>query len=213
MKKYAYWSGAAVCFMLASVFVLLPVEHFGLLVTLRVLALPMLVVAFLFVAAALAQEKPLADGLGEQTQVYHGDMAFPAHLTLEEKAEGSLRGAIRALERLKDSFRGVSQWQLERMTTACKQLEQRLADEPQLAREMADFCIQYLPHAMQYILQSKECGIETPQAMGYIATACERQLEAICQGKYITFEQEYQQLKQDWQALQEQKFIALSSEE
>lgn len=213
MKKYICWSLAAVCYMLAAVSVLVPVSNYGLSVALRVGALPVLVAALLLTSAALSEgHKPAAGvGIHTQEQPVGTGVEFPAHLTLEQKSEGSLRGAVKALEQMQTVFAAnpMAAWQLRRILTACTALRQLLDNDSAQARNMADFTVQYLPVAMQYLMG---CCHRLPtngvEAMARIACACERQQDALAQGLYVTFEQEHQQLQQDLLAgRQEQLYL------
>lgn len=208
MKK-RLWISAAVCFVLAALFSVLPMPWYWLQVVVRVAALPLMIGAVLLLVNALMKttssdqvtvgfEKPLP-AKGQLP----APPKLPQNLPLEESALGSLRGAVSSMENMRETFseNPMLEWQFERICTSCKAVLEVVEEENGDAKQAADFAVQYLPSVMQYLLACKRerCPENAVQALARIAVACERQQDALKMGEYVTFEQEYYALRNDLQ--------------
>ena len=208
MKK-RFWMAAIACFVLAAVCVLLPCPWAWLRISLRVLSFPMLVGALLLVVNAMLPIGALpVPGLEEEG---HGARPFapsapslPEEIPLDQRILGSLRGAGTAMEGMADSFAQppMLAWQFDRLRQNCAALLDRLEGEDGQPGQAADFALQYLPNVMQYLMACRHegCPDGTAHTLALAARACERQLDALDAGKYVTFEEEFYALRQDMQS-------------
>lgn len=208
MKK-RFWMAAAACFVLTAVCVLMPCPWAWLRVTLRILSLPLLVVALLLVVNALLPAGALPVlGLDEPEQSPNipapAAPSIPDNLPVEQRVLGSLRGALNAMNDMPDAFAQppMLAWQFERLQNNCAALLVSLEVEGADPGQAADFAVQYLPNVMQYLLACRHEGCPTGAArtLAQAAVACERQLDALAAGEYVTFENEYYALRADLQA-------------
>lgn len=206
MKKYN-WIFAAICFVIAALLAVLPMPFRGLCMTMRVLSLPVMVGAMLFAVSAIANSTPKVQFAQEKAQLNRvpghvpAPPMIPQEFPLEQKVTGSLRGALTAMGKIQDTFNKspMLAWQFERVMVACKSILETVETEGVDAGQAADFAVQYLPSAMQYIMacQREGCPENVVKTMARIAVACERQQDALLRGEYVTFEQEYYALRTD----------------
>lgn len=208
MKKHL-WILAAVCFALAALFSVLPMPWYWLQVVLRICSLPLMVGAVLLMVKALMKSAPAEQvSAGFETPLpakgwLPAPPMLPQNLPLEERALGSLRGAVTSMEAMQETFSQTPmlQWQFERICTGCKAVLNAVEQEGASPSDAADFAVQYLPSAMQYLMACKRdrCPENSVQTLARIAVACERQQDALQLGEYVTFEQEYYALRNDLQ--------------
>lgn len=207
MKKH-FWIAAAACFVLADVCILLPAPWGWLKFTLAVLSVPLLVGCMLLVVNALMPERVRSVlGLDE---VENEDVpvppapGLPQSLPVDQRVLGSLRGAVRTMGGMTETFSRppMLAWQFERLQTGCAALLALLEAEGADPTQAADFAVQYLPNVMQYLLACSHegCPANAAHALAHAACACERQLDALAAGEYVTFEQEYYAMRGDLQA-------------
>lgn len=207
MKK-RFWMAAAACFVLAAVCILLPAPWAWLKFTLAVLSVPLLVGAMLLVVNALLPVGALPVlGLDEAENAARPvppAPTLPQSLRVDQRVLGSLRGAVRAMGGMTETFSRppMLAWQFERLQTGCAALLAMLETEDADPTQAADFAVQYLPNAMQYLLACSHegCPANAARALAHAACACERQLDALAAGEYVTFEQEYYTMRDDLQA-------------
>lgn len=215
MKK-GNWIFAVVCFVLAFLLVVLPMPIYGVRILMRLLGLPAIVGAVLFAVKALTSVAPNAQ-FGTKTAYVYPTAApgqvpaapvIPQQLPLEQKVNGSLRGAITAMDGMQEqgvfAQPAMVEWQFERICVSCKAILRMTELEQTIAAQAADFAVQYLPNVMQYLLacQREGCPQNAADALARIAVACERQQDALTGGVYVTFEKEYYALREDLQAAQ-----------
>lgn len=207
MKK-RFWMAAAACFVLAAVCILLPSPWGWLRTTLTILSVPLLVGGMLLVVNALlpAHVLPVL-GLDEPEHApvpVPPPPSLPQNLPVEQRVLGSLRGAVRAMEGMNGTFDQppMLAWQFERLKSSCAGLLAALEAEGADPAQAADFAVQYLPNVMQYLLACSHegCPAEAAYTLARAACACERQLDALAAGEYVTFEQEYYAVRGDLQA-------------
>ena len=88
------------------------------------------------------------------------------------------------------------------LPSGCAALLAMLETEDADPTQAADFAVQYLPNAMQYLMACSHegCPANAARALAHAACACERQLDALAAGEYVTFEQEYYAMRGDLQA-------------
>lgn len=207
MKK-RFWMAAAACFVLAAVCILLPAPWAWLRVTLAILSVPLLVGAMLLVVNALLPTGALPVlGLDEPEHAARPvppAPSLPQDLPVDQRVLGSLRGAMRAMGGMTETFARppMLAWQFERLQTGCAALLAMLEAEGADPAQAADFAVQYLPNVMQYLLACSHegCPAGAAPALARAARACERQLDALTAGEYVTFEQEYYAVRADLQA-------------
>lgn len=207
MKK-RFWMAAAACFVLAAVCILLPSPWEWLRITLAILSVPLLVGGMLLVVNALLPDGALPVlGLDEPEHAsvpVPSAPGLPQNVPLDQRVLGSLRGAVRAMEDMSDTFRRppMLAWQFERLHTGCAALLAALEAEGADPARAADFAVQYLPNVMQYLLACSHegCPAGAELALARAACACERQQDALAVGEYVTFEQEYYAVRGNLQA-------------
>lgn len=207
MKK-RFWMAAAACFVLTAVCVLLPCPWAWLRITLRILSLPLLVAALLLVVNALLPAGALPVlGLDEPEQSPNipapAAPTIPDNLPVEQRVLGSLRGALNAMNDMADTFAQppMLDWQFQRLRNNCAALSVVLETEGADPGRAADFAVQYLPNVMQYLMACRHegCPAGAAYTLARAAVACERQLDALDAGEYVTFEKEYYALRADLQ--------------
>ena len=207
MKK-RFWMAAAACFVLAAVCILLPAPWTWLRVTLAILSVPLLVGAMLLVVNALLPANALPVlGLDEPEHAVlpvPPAPGLPQNIPVDQRVLGSLRGAVRAMDGMTGIFARppMLAWQFERLQTGCSALLAALEAEGADPAQAADFAVQYLPNVMQYLLACTHegCPAGAAHTLARAARACERQLDALAAGEYVTFEQEYYAVRGDLQA-------------
>ena len=206
MKKQ-FWLSAAACFVLAAVCILVPSPWGWLRTTLTIMSVPLLVGGMLLVVNALLPARLLPvlglDDLEEPVPV-PPPPSLPQNLPMEQRVLGSLRGAVRAMEGMTDVFDWppMLTWQFERLKSGCAGLLATLEAEGADPARAADFAVQYLPNVMQYLLACSHegCPANAMHTLARAACACQRQLDALAAGEYVTFEQEYYAMRGDLQA-------------
>lgn len=207
MKK-RFWMAAVACFVLAAVCILLPSPWGWLHTTLTILSVPLLVGGMLLVVNALLPANVLPVlGLDEPEHApvpVPPPPSLPQNLPVEQRVLGSLRGAVHATERMAGVFdqSPMLAWQFDRLKSGCATLLGALEAEGADPAQAADFAVQYLPNVMQYLLAcSREgCPAQAADALARAACACERQMDALAAGEYVTFEKEYYAVRGDLQA-------------
>ncbi|WP_418667033.1 hypothetical protein [Allofournierella sp.] len=205
MKRWQFWTGAGVCFVLAAVLAAWPAWGQAKRGALALAALAAALCAMGLAVRALAfgrqtlafeelrppPHRPRAPG---QTPP---PPAMPRALPLEEQCLGSLRGAVHALGALAPVFEAPPMlgWQFQRMRLALNRV--LAAAEAGKARQTADFAVQYLPSAMQYLTacEAEGCPENAQDTLTKLALACEKQEDALAAGRYVTFEEEYAGLR------------------
>lgn len=205
MKRWHFWAGAGVCFALAAVLAAWPAHGRAMpgVLALAALAaalcaagLTVRALAFGRPALTFAQLRPLPRWQRAPGQA-PPPPAMPHTLPLEEQCLGSLRGAVHALAALAPVFEAPPMlgWQFQRMRTALDRI--LAAAEGGGARQTADFAVQYLPNAMQYLTAcaAEGCPPNAQDTLTGIALAGEKQEDALAAGKYATFEEEYAALR------------------
>ncbi len=206
MKRYN-WVFAAICFVVGTLLAVLPMPFYGVRMAMRVISLPVMVGAVLFVVNGLASSVPKVQFAQEKARINFVPGQVPAppmipqELPLEQKVTGSLRGALTAMSRMEGTFAQspMLAWQFERIVNACKSVLELVESEQNQPQQAADFAVQYLPNVMQYLMacQREGCPQNSVETMARIAVACERQQDALLQNQYVTFEREYYALRTD----------------
>ena len=213
MKRWQLWAGAGGCFALAVALMAWPAGSSTRRGALALAALAAALCAVALAVCALAFERftltfaqfrpPLRwQRIPGQAPPPPG---LPVSVPLAERCLGSLRGAARALEELVPAFAAppMLAWQFQRLQRALQAiLDAAEAGEPQRA---ADFAVQYLPSAMQYLTAcaAEGCPANAESTLTSLALAAEKQQDALAAGRYATFEQEYAALRN---ALQQAHF-------
>ncbi len=124
---------------------------------------------------------------------------LPADLAPADACLGSLRGAVRALPGFLAAFEEpVCRWQVERMGMALAKILNSCENGPDPAAAF-DFAAGYLPSVMQYLAacSAEGCPQDALRTLAGIALACEKQQDALAEGKTVDFKMEYASLRRD----------------
>ncbi len=201
-KSYMF---SAVCFGLAALLFGAAVPaQIGVLLVMRLAALGCAVLGALMAVLALKGMAPKLSvnefGTPLQSTVQRAQVpVLPADLAPADACLGSLRGAVRALPGFLPAFEEpVCHWQVERMGLALEKILNCCEMGPDPAAALG-FAVGYLPSVMQYLAAcaAEGCPKDALRTLAGIALACEKQQDALAEGRTVDFKMEYDSLRRD----------------